>query len=109
MPQIPEMPATDIGFVNFNEQEEATCMASITLIRHSKVKAYLVTPILSVLSLFILPLKMYWDNDLNARMTFNTVTDIKRATHVKVIGRGGNVDICKLEDFTNKISQLLNR
>jgi len=56
------MPPNQTAFVNFNEDEEATCIESITLLRHSWVKAYLLTPILSLLTIFILPLKMYWDS-----------------------------------------------
>ena len=62
-----------ISFKNFNEKEEATCIDEITLLRHSWIKAYLVVPVLSVLTLFFLPLKMYWDNALNTRMKYSAV------------------------------------
>jgi len=65
-----------MDFVNFNEKEEATCISSITLLQHSSFKAYIVVPVLSVLTLFFIPLKMYWDNALNARMIYNVVADI---------------------------------
>jgi len=65
-----------VAFTNFNEDEEATCIATITLLRHSWPKAYLMTPILSLFTIFILPLKMYWDTSLYARMIFNPVPDI---------------------------------
>jgi len=55
-----------VDFVNFNEKEESTCIESITLLKHSFFKAYIVVPILSILTLFFLPLKMYWNNALNA-------------------------------------------
>jgi hypothetical protein len=84
------LPATDVAFENFNEAEEATCMASITLLRHSWFKAYILVPILSILTIFILPLKMYWSSTLYAKMIMNPVTNIMKATHVLVKGRGGN-------------------
>lgn len=67
---------SEMNFVNFNEKEESTCIASITLLQHSFLKAYIVVPVLSVLTLFFLPLKMYWDNALNARMIYNVVADL---------------------------------
>ena len=53
-------------------------------------------PFLSIFTIFILPLKMYWNNALFARMIFDTVTNISVATHVLVKGRGGNIDVCEL-------------
>ena len=91
-----QLPATDVAFINFNEQEEATCIASITLLRHNWFKAYVLVPILSILTIFILPLKMYWDTELYATMIYDTVTAIEMATDMLVKGRAGNVDVCKL-------------
>lgn len=71
-----KIPDTDIAFINFDENEESTCMHSITLMRTSFFKSYLVVPILSFLTIFILPLKMYWDNALYAKWIFNHVTKI---------------------------------
>ncbi len=82
-------------------------MLSITLMRTSFVKSYLVVPILSLLTIFVLPLKMYWDNALYAKWIFNHVTQIDQATHVLIKGRSGNTDICKLENLTDTVTSLI--
>jgi hypothetical protein len=64
-------------------------------------------PILSILTIFILPLKMYWDTELYANMIYDTVTEIQFATDMLVRGRAGNVDVCKLQNLTQEISVLL--
>lgn len=103
------MPPTDIDFINFNEKEESTCIESITLLKHSLFNAYVLVPVLSVLTLFFLPLKMYWDNALNARMLYYPVQDLRQASHVLVKGRGGNVEVCLLKNMTAKIAPLLGQ
>lgn len=75
-------------------------MDEITLLRHNWIKAYLVVPILSILTLFFLPLKMYWDNALNARMIYSPVLRLEQATHVLVKGRDGKVAVCELKNLT---------
>ena len=67
---------TDVAFVNFNEKEESTCIESITLMRLSYFKTYVLVPLLSILTIFFLPLKMYWNNETYAKMLFYTVIDI---------------------------------
>jgi hypothetical protein len=96
-----------MDFENFNEKEESTCIESITLLKHSFFKAYLVVPVLSVLTLLYLPLKMYWSNALNARMIYNIVNELEEATHVLVKGRSGNVEVCELKNLTARIAPLL--
>jgi hypothetical protein len=65
-------------------------------------------PVLSILTLFFLPLKMYWDNALNARMIYSPVFNLDRATHVLVGGRDGKVEVCELKNMTERIAALLN-
>jgi hypothetical protein len=100
---------SEIDFINFNEKEESTCIASITLLQHSFFKAYVVVPILSILTLFFVPLKMYWDKELNARMIYNVVADLAQATHVLVRGRGGNVEVCELNNLSDEIAPLIEQ
>ena len=46
--------------VNFNEDEEATCILSLTLLETSYFKCYVLLPICSLLTFFVLPIKLYW-------------------------------------------------
>ena len=66
-------------------------------------------PLLSILTLFFLPLKMYWNNALHARMIYNVVEDLAQATHVLVKGRSGNIEVCKLNNLTNAIAPLMGQ
>jgi hypothetical protein len=82
-------------------------MASITYMRQNLFKTYFLVPILSLMSLFILPLKMYWSSELCCDMLYDVVEDINKATHVRISGRPGNTDICKLENLTDKVRPIL--
>ena len=42
-------------------------------------------------------------------MLYDIVDDINKATHVKIVGRPGNTDICKLENLTDKVRPILQR
>lgn len=101
------LPRTQAAFVNFNEREEATCIASVTFMRQNIFKTYFLVPLLSILTIFILPLKMYWSSELCCDMLYDIVDDINKATHVKIVGRPGNTDICKLENLTDKVRPIL--
>ena len=84
-------------------------MASITYMRQNLAKTYLLVPFLSLMTVFILPLKMYWSTELCCDMLYDIVDDITKATHVKIVGRPGNTDICKLENLTEKVRPILQR
>jgi hypothetical protein len=77
--------------------------------RQNLAKTYLLVPLLSIVTLFMLPLKMYWSTQLCCDMLYDIVDDITKATHVKIVGRPGNIDICKLENLTEKVRPILQR
>ncbi|MFM7853044.1 MAG: hypothetical protein ACKO96_14290, partial [Flammeovirgaceae bacterium] len=61
-------------------------------------------PLLSLLTVFVVPIYMYWRVEFYVTMTMSTCDDILQATHVLVRGKPGNIDCCKLHDLTAKIS-----
>lgn len=77
--------------------------------RQNIFKTYFLVPLLSILTIFMLPLKMYWSTELCCDMLYDIVDDINKATHVKIVGRPGNTDICKLENLTDKVRPILQR
>jgi len=45
---------------NYNEKEESTCIEIAMLLKRDYFKRFFVVPLLSLLSLFLFPLKLYW-------------------------------------------------
>ena len=97
-----------IDFTNFNEKEETTCITSLTMLQSSCCKTYLLLPILSLLSLFILPIRMYWSVPLQRKYMYNEVTDLAQVTHLLVHGRDGNIEIVELTNMAEKLSDLMS-
>jgi hypothetical protein len=52
---------------------------------------------------------MYWSQELTAKMIYDVVEDIEYATHVLIRGRPGNVEVCKLDDLTEKVRPILQK
>ena len=48
----------------FDESEEATVIDSLTMLKFSSIKTYLLFPLYSVLSVFIYPVIVYWKPNL---------------------------------------------
>lgn len=97
-----------LDFTNFNEKEETTCITSLTMLQFSCCKTYLLLPILSLFSLFILPVRMYWSVQLRRKYMFNDVTDLARVTHLLVHGRDGNIEIVELTNMAEKMRDFLS-
>lgn len=79
--------------MNFNIKEEATVIHSLTKLQFSAFKAYVVLPILSLLTVFVLPICMYWSQSLTAKYLYNRVTVLAEATALLVEGKDGNIEI----------------
>ena len=45
---------------NYNEKEETTCIEVAILIKTNCVKRWIIVPIISILSIFVLPIFLYW-------------------------------------------------
>jgi hypothetical protein len=84
---------TNIRFVNYDEKEEATCINELTFLKFRPLMSYLVVPILSVLSAFILAICLYWRTNLRKKLLYKEVLDVNDATHILVQGREGNIEI----------------
>jgi hypothetical protein len=97
---VPDVAVSKVGFVNFNENEETTCMQSISYLHFSCFKSYIVVPLLSILSVFYLPIHIYWSVSAEASWLYSEVDRIERASHVLIHGRDGNIEICKLQNLT---------
>lgn len=55
-----------VDFLNFNEKEESTVITSLTMLKFNALKAYLLVPLLSLVTLMTLPIRLYWSEQLQA-------------------------------------------
>ena len=78
------------------------------MLQSSCCKTYLLLPILSLLSLFILPIRMYWSVPLQRKYMYNEVKDLAQVTHLLVHGRDGNIEIVELTNMAEKLSDLVS-
>ena len=73
---------------DFNENEPATCVELALLLETSWLKRLLVVPLLSILTLLIFPLKLYWSPRWRANWFYRRATGMHNATNVFIVGRG---------------------
>ena len=52
---------------------------------------------------------LYWNINVYIALLYRPVTEIKDATHVVVKGKPGNIDLCKLNDHSDKIAQYVEK
>ena len=71
------------------------------MLSFNSFKAYLLVPILSLLTVFILPLRLYWSADLRSKYLYSQVNSLNDADHILVRGKDGNIEIVKLQDLTD--------
>lgn len=61
---------------------------------------------LSVLTLFVLPVRMYWSQTLTAKYCYNRVRSLEEADHLLIEGKTGNVEIVELQNRTQRVKEL---
>jgi len=83
-------------FTQFDENEEATCLSQVTYIQRSWFKTLIVAPLLSVLSLMIFALYLYWYQKTRKNWLYSEVDSIDKATHVFVHGQDHKMAIVPL-------------
>jgi len=90
------------------------------MMRVDWLKRLLVVPILSILTILILPLILYWSPRARAFCLYSQATSLENATTVLVVGRGKfnfyflktiaekNFDICDFYDYTQRYLPLID-
>ena len=76
------------------------------MLKFNALWAFLVVPLLSILTVFVLPLRMYWNTTLRAKYWYDRVDRLTDATNVLVTGKLGNVEISRLVNLTIKVKEL---
>lgn len=85
-PQDEGFPIVEV--VNYNEREEAIIIEVAIIIKANWVKRLLVVPLLSLLTIFIFPIFLYWRADMRAQWFYSTVQTLDDATNILIVGRG---------------------
>jgi len=65
-----------VKVVNFSEKEESTCINEAFLLCRSNFKRWLVLPLLSLLTLFIFPVLLYWRKNLQRDWLYSKATSV---------------------------------
>jgi hypothetical protein len=78
-------------------------MKTVTMLQFSYFKTFVILPILSLLTVFILPIRMYWFSHLRARYMYSRVKSLQECTDLLVHGRDGNIEVVTLQNLTDKL------
>ena len=102
---------------NYNEKEETTCIEVALLLKTNCFKRWVIVPILSLLSIFVFAVFLYWKKPLQRDWLYSRARSIKDATHIYIEGQGkiknvfkliyfdldGNKEIVELKDMSNTV------
>jgi hypothetical protein len=83
--------------LNYDENEEATKIKQLTLLTFSRLKTYLITPLLILSSGFLFGIAIYWKPSLQAFFFYSKVKTLSKATHILIEGSQENLEICELK------------
>lgn len=78
----------DVRVAPYDEKEETTCVDSATLLTESAVKQWLLVPLISLLSLLVFPVFLYWKKPMQRDWLYVRATSLQTATHIYIEGRG---------------------
>ena len=82
--------------LNFNEEEESSCVVELEYLSSSIFKSYFILPLCSLLTLFLLPIKLYWSVQLRVTWMYSIEHTLERARFLFVKGKDGNTEVVKL-------------
>lgn len=100
-----QLPYVDVQA--YDEEEDTTYIETALLLTENRVKQWLLVPLLSILTLFVFPIFLYWRKEMRSRWLYTRATSIIASTHMYIEGRDGNQEIVKVRDFTSQSSRLL--
>ena len=95
----------------YDEKEDTTCIEVAVLLKGSKCKKWCITPLVSLLTIGIYPLVLYWNINLQRRMLYEPAFSEQSATHIYVQSRDGNQEIVQVKDYSelsNDLKQMAN-
>jgi hypothetical protein len=73
-------------FTNYDPNEEATCIKSLTYLQVRPFRCYFVAPLLTICTAFIFGLCLFWYDSFRAKFFYKKVKSIEQATHIMIDG-----------------------
>jgi hypothetical protein len=73
-----------VGVKNLNEIEEAICIEVAILLRPDTFKRFAIVPLLSVLSLGVFAVKLFWSVELQSRWLYQRVSTVHGASNILI-------------------------
>ena len=92
----------------YDANEETTTVETAILLRVDNVKRWLVVPIMSLLTIFVWPVFLYWKKPLQRDWLYKRAQSIEAATHIYIEGKDGNKEIVSVRDYSDESDQLLD-
>jgi len=77
-----------VKVATYDENEETTCVDSAVLLTESCAKQWLLAPLLSLLTIFVFPVLLYWSKPMQRDWIYSRALSVARATHIYIEGRG---------------------
>lgn len=77
-----------IEVINYNENEEATCIEIALLLNKDYFSRLIVVPLLSLLTVFVFPLKLYWSKRMQMDWLYKRALSLDSAKYLMIVGRG---------------------
>lgn len=79
---------TIVPVSNLNKNEEAIFIEDALLLQPNYFSRVMHVPLLSILSLFIFPLYMYWSIDLKVKWLYKQAPNLSKTTNILVVSKG---------------------
>ncbi len=80
------------------DSEEYTKIKSVEFLKFSWCKVLLLIPLMSVITVFIFPLVLYWKVTVRAKWIYTSVNSIQDATHVLILAGFNSYNIEAIHD-----------
>ena len=93
----------------FDENEETTCIDKATLLTADKLKQWLLVPLISLVTLFVWPIFLYWKIPMQRDWLYKPAVSVETATHIYIEGRDGNLQIVNVHDYSERSNRLIQR
>jgi len=77
-----------VKVATYDENEETTCVDVAILLTSNWAKQWLLVPLLSLLSLLVFPVFLYWKIPFQRDWLYSRATSVDTATHIYIEGRG---------------------
>ena len=66
------------------------------MLRESLAKRWLLVPLVSLLTLLVFPVVLYWRKRLQMRWLYSQAVSVEAATHIYLVARDGSSEIVEL-------------